>query len=105
MVMAWIDEGRFRDIDAYVGIGMGATDYKQPMSKAFPLDKMSIPILDVYGGDEYPAVLNGAAERLKLIELGGNKKSKQLSVPNANHYFTDEGEALLKVVSDWLGTL
>ena len=37
MVMAWIDAKRFRDIDAYIGIGMGATDYKQPMAKPMPV--------------------------------------------------------------------
>jgi len=105
MVMAWIDAGRFKDIDAYVGIGMGATDYKQPMAKPFPLDKIKVPVFDVYGADEYPAVLRGAVDRKKLIELAGNKKSKQQSIPNANHYFTDQGDALLEAVSNWLGSL
>ena len=105
MVMAWVDAGRFKDIDAYVGIGMGATDYKQPMAKPFPLDKIKVPVFDVYGADEYPAVLRGAVDRKKLIELAGNKKSKQQSIPNANHYFTDQGDALLEAVSSWLGSL
>lgn len=105
MVMAWVDAGRFRDIDAYVGIGMGATDYKQPMAKPFPLDKMQVPVFDVYGEDEYPAVLRGAADRKKAIDLAGNKKSKQQSIPDANHYFTDQGDVLLEAVSNWLGSL
>lgn len=105
MVMAWVDAGHFKDIDAYVGIGMGATDYKQPMAKPFPLDKIKVPVFDVYGADEYPAVLRGAVDRKKLMELAGNKKSKQQSIPNANHYFTDQGDALLEAVSNWLGSL
>lgn len=105
MVMAWVDAGRFRDINAYVGIGMGATDYKQPMAKPFPLEKISVPILDVYGADEYPAVLRGAGERYKMIESAGNKKSKQLVVPRANHYFTGQGDALLETVRSWLRSL
>lgn len=105
MVMAWVDAGRFRDINAYVGVGMGAIDYEQPMAKPFPLDKISVPILDVYGADEYPAVLRGVDNRRKTIVLAGNKKSKQLSVPGANHYFTDQGDALLKSVRSWLQSL
>lgn len=105
MVMAWIDAGLFRNVDAFVGIGMGATDYKQPMAKPFPLHKISVPVLDVYGADEYPAVLRGADGRRKSIEKAGNEKSKQQVVPNANHYFTDQGDALLQVVSHWLGAL
>lgn len=102
MVMAWVDAGRFKDIDAYIGIGMGATDYQQYMASPFPLDKIKVPVLDIYGAEEYPAVIHGAADRKKLITLADNKQSKQQSVPNANHYFTGQGDALLDAVNDWL---
>jgi pimeloyl-ACP methyl ester carboxylesterase len=102
MAMAWVDAGRMRDIDAFVGIGMGAVDYKQPMKKPFPLEKFTMPVLDVYGEDEYPAVIKGAPVRLAAMHKAGNPKSRQVTVPGANHYFTDEGEALLEVVGSWL---
>jgi pimeloyl-ACP methyl ester carboxylesterase len=102
MTMAWVDAGRMRDIDAFVGIGMGAVDYKQPMKRPFPLEKFIVPVLDVYGEEEYPAVIRGAPERLAAMQKAGNPKSKQLVVPGANHYFTDEGDALLEVVGHWL---
>ena len=100
--MAWVDAGRMRDVDAFVGVGMGAVDYRQPMKKPFPLDQIKVPVLDVYGQEEYPAVLRGAPERLAAIQQAGNPRSKQVVVPRANHYFTDEGEALLDVVGAWL---
>jgi len=102
MTMAWVDAGRMRGIDAFVGIGMGAVDYQQPMEKPFPLDRVTIPVLDVYGEEEYPAVLKGAPERLAAMQKAGNPKSKQVTVPGANHYFTDEGDALLDAVAHWL---
>ena len=102
MAMAWVDAGRMRDIDAFVGVGMGAVDYQQPMKKPFPLEKFTVPVLDVYGEDEYLAVIKGAAERLAAMQKAGNPKSKQVTVPGANHYFTDEGDALLEVVGPWL---
>ena len=102
MVMAWLDAKRFRDIDAFVGIGMGATDYQQPMAKPLPLDQLSVPILDIYGSAEYPAVTYGAVERLDFIKRAANKKSAQIIVPEADHYFTDQDEALLEVVSEWM---
>ncbi|MFV9616921.1 MAG: DUF3530 family protein, partial [Gammaproteobacteria bacterium] len=37
MAMAWADTESFESVDAYVGIGMGATDYKQSMKHPFPL--------------------------------------------------------------------
>lgn len=105
MVMAWVDAKSFRDIDAFIGIGMGAIDYQQPMAKPFPLDQLSVPILDLYGEEEYPAVKRGAKLRLDLIKQAGNKKSKQIIVPGADHYFTDKNDALLKVVSEWMQKL
>lgn len=102
MAMAWVDAGRMRDVDAFVGIGMGAVDYGQPMKRPFPLDKFTVPVLDVYGEEEYPAVIKGAADRLAAMQKAGNPKSRQLTVPGADHYFTDEGDALLDVVGHWL---
>jgi pimeloyl-ACP methyl ester carboxylesterase len=102
MTMAWVDAGRMRDIDGFVGIGMGAVDYQQPMLKPFPLDRLKVPVLDVYGEEEYPAVKKGAPARLAAIHNAGNPKSTQITVPGANHYFTDEGDALLEVVGSWL---
>ncbi len=102
MTMAWVDADRMRDIDAFVGIGMGAVDFQQPMKRPFPLEKFTVPVLDVYGEEEYPAVIRGAAERLASIQKAGNPKSKQVVVPRADHYFSDQGDALLEVVGPWL---
>lgn len=105
MAMDWVESGEFRDIAAFVGIGMGATDYQQPMVKPLPLDKLSVPILDVYGANEYPAVVRGAKQRLESIQRGGNKKSRQAIVMGADHYFTDKDEELIEVVGEWMNDL
>lgn len=108
MSMAWFEKSGSaftKDIDAYIGIGMGATDYKQYMIKPFPIDKLSIPFLDVYGSDDYPAVINMAPERQKMMEQAGNPKSKQVVVFDANHYFTDQGDPLLREIANWLKTI
>ena len=102
MVMAWVDANGFRDIDAFIGIGMGAIDYKQPMAKPLPLHKLKVPILDLYGSDEYPAVIRGARQRLDDIKRAGNKKSKQMMVMGADHYFTEKDDELLEIVSEWM---
>lgn len=105
MAMAWADVDSFESIDAYVGIGMGATDYKQPMKQPFPLDKIKVPVLDVYAENDYPAVLKMAAERLRLIKKAANKKSSQVVVKGAGHYYVDKGEALTQVIDQWLQSL
>ena len=105
MGMAWFDKTGGKDIDAYIGIGMGATDLKQYMSKPFPLDKLKIPVLDIYGQNDYRAVIKMAPERLKMIRSTGISKSKQQVIPDANHYFTDRGEPLVDVITKWLNGL
>jgi len=111
MAMAWVeaekkaDEKVDKKIDAYVGIGMGATDYKQPMLTIFPLDQLKVPVLDIYAEDDYPAVKNMAESRKLLMDLAGNKKSKQVVIKNSNHYYVDKGEVLTQAVSQWLDTL
>jgi len=113
MAMAWVEAwldaqsaGRkTQNIDAYVGIGMGATDYQQPMKQPFPLDKLTVPVLDVYAENDYPAVLNNVPVRLGMIKSAGNKKSGQVMVADADHYYESKGEALTRVISLWLDAL
>jgi pimeloyl-ACP methyl ester carboxylesterase len=105
MAMAWADVESYEAIDAYVGIGMGATDYKQPMKHPFPLEKIKVPVLDIYAANDYPAVKKMAASRWQSIQQAGNSKSEQVIVPDADHYYTDRGAALTAVIREWLARL
>ena len=105
MAMAWADVDSFESIDAYVGIGMGATDYKQPMKRPFPLDSIRVPVLDVYAENDYPAVIKMADDRLKLIKKAANDKSSQVIIEGADHYYVDKGDALTQAINRWLQTL
>jgi pimeloyl-ACP methyl ester carboxylesterase len=108
MAQHWMlahDRQALDGLDAYIGIGMGATDYGQPMREPFALDRLRVPVLDLYGETDYPAVRRLAAERLAALRRGGNPKSAQQVVADADHYFTDRSEALLDAVAAWLDTL
>ncbi|MFO7593238.1 MAG: DUF3530 family protein [Pseudomonadota bacterium] len=105
MGMNWIDDKGDSAIDAYIGIGMGATDYRQPMAKPFPLAKMRVPVLDIYGSKDYPAVLRMAPERKAMIEQAGHPQSAQREIPGAEHYFNGYNDALVEVVGEWLDAL
>jgi alpha/beta superfamily hydrolase len=84
---------------------MGATDFAQKMKQPVPLDKMKVPVLDVFGSKEYPAVLSKAPGRLLQITKAANPKSSQIIVPGADHYFTDKGDELVESVAKWLNSL
>lgn len=92
-------------LDAFVGIGMGATDFGQPMREPSALDQMKIPLLDVYASNDFPAVLRMAPERLRAMERAGNEKNAQLLIADSDHYHAGRGDALLQAIAAWLNTL
>ncbi|ABL02146.1 hypothetical protein Rmag_0376 [Candidatus Ruthia magnifica str. Cm (Calyptogena magnifica)] len=107
MSMSYIDKFGDDKFSAYVGIGMGATDYKQKMVKPFPLDKMHIPVLDVFSENDFASVIRLAKFRKVLVEATGNTHSAQLVIENAGHYYQEQGAAknLTNQVGIWLDTL
>lgn len=105
MAMAWIRNRDSSGIDGFIGIGMGATDYGQPMKAPFPFEKISVPVLDIYGALDYPAVLYGAEDRLAAIRAAGNPQSEQVILEDADHYMHEQDEELLETVSVWLNNI
>ena len=92
------------DLAGFVGIGMDAIDLGQTMQASFPFPKMSVPVLDIYGGNDFPAVLRKAPERKKLAaKLDAQGYYTQKSVSDAEHYFYDDEqeEALIEAVGEW----
>jgi hypothetical protein len=105
MAQHWVlarGQAAVQQIDGYVGIGMGATDYGQPMREPFALEHMPIPVLDVFAANDYPAVRRSALTRLSALLRAGNPHSKQRVVADAEHYFVDRGDVLLEVLTEWL---
>ncbi len=43
-------------MDACIGIGMSATDDRQPMRKPYPFTQISVPLLNSVGSEDYPAL-------------------------------------------------
>ena len=105
MAMLWLESSKGKGIDGFVGIGVGATDYKQPMQHPFPFASLDIPVLDIYGENDFPAVHRLAPRRLALMTQGGNAKSEQIMLPGADHYFVDHPDEMTSAISNWLGTV
>lgn len=67
------------------------------------LDKLGLlrfPVLDLYGEHDLPQVLNN--NRNRALALQKIKDSVQTMVPNADHFFVGQDDALVKQVSDFL---
>lgn len=107
MSMSYIDKYSDEKISAYVGIGMGATDFKQKIVKPFPLDKMLKPVLDVYGEQDFAGVIRHSEKRQALMDVASNQKSQQMVIDKADHYFKETGtvEVLTDKINTWLSGL
>jgi len=107
MAMSYIEKYGDDKINGFVGIGMGATDYKQKLVNEFPLHKMTTPILDIYAAQDFKGVRKMAEYRSRLIKQAGNEKSAQVIIDNADHYYKANGsvERLTDKVATWLNAL
>jgi len=62
--------------------------------------KLKLPVLDLYGQNDLPAVLQNASARASGLKQPG---SAQQRLPNADHFFEGQDAALLEAVLNHLG--
>ena len=60
----------------------------------------TLPVLDLYGENDLPAVLKGAKRRAASIK--DLKRSRQIMAPKTDHYFSGQQAELVKYVRDFL---
>ena len=62
--------------------------------------RIKIPVLDVFGSEDWTVTVWGAPEREKQIMK--NPRSGQVMVPGAQHFFEGREEELVKIVAGFL---
>lgn len=77
---------------ASLGIGGGDT-----------YNGIKIPVLDLYGENDFPGVVKGAAAR--AASLKANAASKQVKVSKADHFFANREAEMVKAVKTFMDTL
>jgi len=102
MTNDWLNKVGDNRINGYIAIGLGATDIGQKLQTPFPIANMTVPVLDIYGSNEFPAPLSMVGERQAMLKQNGNPASTQIVVDGADHYFTDYGDILTVVIAEWL---
>ncbi len=80
-------------IVVFVSVGMGTDDNNY-------FSNIKIPIFDIFGENDLANVLASAPIRKSFS--ANNKRYKHIEVAKANHFFDDQNEALLKVVTESL---
>jgi pimeloyl-ACP methyl ester carboxylesterase len=62
--------------------------------------RITIPVLDVFGSDDFTVTMWGADERRKQIEK--NPASAQVMVPTAKHFFEGREDELVRLIVEFL---
>lgn len=79
-VKAWVASGVAADVD---------------------FSRLKLPVLDLYGENDFPEVLANAAKRKQA--LAGKPGAQQKMIPGADHFYTGFDTELVKAVTDYLG--
>ena len=89
------------EVDAWAALGMSATPdgYPPPLTYS----GIQVPVLDLYGSNDLPQVLSGAA--LRRASLTTNTAAKQIVIANSNHFFADHEAEMIKAVKDFLDSV
>ena len=82
------------DIAAWASLGLGGKD---------SYAGIKVPVLDLYGSRDLPPVLANAKKR--AASLKGNPASKQVMIPNTDHFYANHEDAMVKAVKDFLDSL
>lgn len=94
-----------QDIKGFVAIGMAALSDDPRMNDILSLEKIKMPVLDLYGDADLESVMFSIDDRAESAKKAGNKNFTQKKVTGANHFFDDKNDELLDAVSGWLEKL
>jgi pimeloyl-ACP methyl ester carboxylesterase len=89
-------------VAALILVGLNASKSGTSVDSAADIRKINVPVLDIYGSEDLPGVIDSAPRRLKAARTGGNQEYSQVMVDGANHYFDQREDELLNHVSSWL---
>ncbi len=103
-----VRKGKQAGIQAFVGIGMGTPPFLAPrgdsrLNLPAQIGKITVPILDIYGGRDDPAVLASAPARAQAANaIHPPIVYTQVRLPGARHSFANTGPSLVRWVRGWL---
>ena len=87
------------DVKGLIAIGMGATQKDSHINSAQSLKKITIPVLDLYGDDDLPGVLDTADARTE--SSAHNAQYSQQMIKDANQFFDGMDDELVSAVAGW----
>jgi len=85
-----------------IGIGAGVGARTVGAENIEALEKLRVPVFDLYGSEDLGTVLSSVAARAAAGNGGTVPEYRQIRVDGANHFFHGQEAALLQSVLEWL---
>ncbi|MFK5893340.1 MAG: DUF3530 family protein [Pseudomonadota bacterium] len=85
-----------RDINGVVLISL-ATENSLSL-----LEEINLPVLDIYGSNDFDSVTLTARQRISAAKRSGNKYYSQQQIHYADHFFSTDSDKLIKRIHSWM---
>lgn len=104
MATACVAETPDLPLAGLVVVGMSVRDEDPLLDSLSYLQKLQLPVFDLYGSRDLPAVTASAQARRKAAVKAGNGAYRQFEVSGADHFFQGLEDELVSRVRGWLET-
>jgi pimeloyl-ACP methyl ester carboxylesterase len=102
MAASYLAHNPQHDLQGLIVIGLGAIDLDDRMNGVLALEKIQVPVLDLYGSNDLAIVLDSVKARTSAARTAGNTNYRQIEVEDADHFFAGLEDTLNQRVSGWL---
>ena len=90
-----------QDVKGFVAIGLAAFAEDPRMNSIRSLEKIHVPVLDLYGNEDLDTIMASVKSRASAAKKAGNKNYIQIKI-TGNHFFDGNEDALVETVAEWL---
>jgi pimeloyl-ACP methyl ester carboxylesterase len=102
MGLAWLAAGAPEEIRAFVAVGLPVGRGSGGQEALAALEKVKIPMLDIYGSQDIGAVRRSVRARAQAARRAGNSGYRQVEVAGADHFFRGLEDTLVLRVRAWI---
>lgn len=91
-------------VDGFVAIGMSSRELDPHLNTVAYLEKIELPVLDIFGSRDLEQVLSTREKRARATRKAGNDDYRQVQIEGADHFFVGLEDELVRRVRGWLET-
>ena len=104
--LVYIEKEKVNSIDGVVLISLQNYTYiKPPINVLRLIEKIKIPILDIYGSLDFKESIDIAPDRRLASKKSGNSQYYQVEINGADHYFNNMEDNLIDHIINWTDNL